>query len=80
MQASDKLYQASSFIRLVPCPAGGHRMEQQKTTTQHLWQLVKPGGIFVMEVSSELLMAAIQSFMFCAFSRQDPENLHFVSN
>ncbi len=48
-------------------------MEQQKTTTQHLWQLVKPGGIFVMEVRSEILMAAIQSFMFFAFSRQEPE-------
>ena len=55
----------------MPCPAGGHKMEQQKTTTQHLWQLVKPGGIFVMEVSLEFLMAAVQSVLFCAFTRQE---------
>ena len=29
--------------------AGGHQMEQQRTTLSKLWQLVAPGGIFVME-------------------------------
>ena len=28
---------------------GGHRMLQQKTTLKHLWQLMTPGGVFVIE-------------------------------
>lgn len=28
---------------------GGHRMHQQRLTLKHLWQLVKPGGVFIME-------------------------------
>ena len=28
---------------------GGHRMLQQKTILEHLWQLIAPGGIVVVE-------------------------------
>lgn len=38
---------------------GGHNMHQQKTTVKHLWQLIKPNGIFVME---DLLTSYIPAY------------------
>ena len=38
---------------------GGHSMLQQKTTLRHLWQLIAPGGTFVVE---DLLTSYISAY------------------